>query len=271
MSLVCISIKKQKGETNTNRTVKLFPFRQKKVFPHWGKKKIDMKKNAPIHTTQVVLTGLSPIVSSTGSHVPWDDRHESCSGRYPPCRDTAEKRFLARSGADEWSPSGPARPREGRGQLRAPPRARSLLASPPLAFRRAGPCRAAGPPAAAGDGRARTPPGREGKRRAPPSPRERLPEAVLVLYLGARRAPPSRRGAAAVRRAGQRSGASPAWPQRRLLSAGGWGTAATFPPPSGRRGPVSLTLPFCETGAASGAPPRPLRDVQAWDGAGGSL
>lgn len=214
--------------------------------------------------------GLRPLVSSTGWHVRWDDRHGPRSGRYPPCRDAAEKRFLARSGTDERSRSGPGRPGAGRGQLRAqlraPPRARSFLASPPLAFRRAG-----GPAAAAGDGRPRTPPGRERKRRAPPPLRERLPEAALVPNLGAGPAPPSRRGAAAVQRAeGQRGGASQARPRRRLLSAGGRGAAATFPPPSGRRGPMSLTLPRCGAGAAFGAPPRPLREARAWDGAGRS-
>lgn len=51
MSLVCILIKKQKGETNTNRAVKLFSFRQKKVFPHWGKKNRHEKERAYPHDT----------------------------------------------------------------------------------------------------------------------------------------------------------------------------------------------------------------------------
>lgn len=272
MSLVCILIKKQKGETNTNRAVKLFSFRQKKVFPHWGKKNRHEKERAYPHDTG-------------GTHGAQPDCLEhrlTRAVRWPPrivlgtlpsvprhCRKALPRTKRCRRMKPQWA--GPAKRGPGAASGAAAGSLPLGLASSRLPPGRAVPCRAAGPPEAAGDGRARTPPGREGKRRAPPSPRERLPEAVLVLHLGARRAPPSRRGAAAVRRAGQRSGASPAWPQRRLLSAGGWGTAATFPPPSGRRGPVSLTLPFCETGAASGAPPRPLRDVQAWDGAGGSL
>lgn len=179
-----------------------------------------MKKNAPIHTTQVVLTGLSPIVSSTGSHVPWDDRHESCSGRYPPCRDTAEKRFLARSGADEWSPSGPARPREGRGQLRAPPRARSLLASPPLAFRRAGPGRAV--PCR------RSPWGRGGRKGPHASWAGEETKGPAV----APRAPPRGRSRS---------------PPRRQ-------TRAAFPPRSGR-GPKSRAAQRREPGLAPEAPP----------------
>lgn len=276
MSLVCILIKKQKGETNTNRTVKLFSFRQKKVFPHWGKKNRHEKERAYPHDTG-------------GTHGAQPDCLEhrlTRAVRWPPrivlgtlpsvprhCRKALPRTKRCRRMKPQWA--GPAKRGPGAASGAAAGSLPLGLASSRLPPGRAGPCRAVPPvplrprgtegPARLLGGR-----GNEGPRRRPASASPR-PFSFSTSAPDARRLPAEERprseeqGSAAARArpgprgaSSQRAAEAPPPPSHPLPAAAApcrspFLSARQEPRPERRRGPSEM----CRLGMARGEASRP--------------